>query len=288
MTDARPAVARWLTYVRERSPLPLLLAIAAPMGVSSYWLVRTGAPRWPTYAAIGCLMGLLVLLRLMDEVKDEAKDRIAHPNRPVPRGLVSAAEVRRAIAVISVALVVVAAMLPSMVMTLLLGVCAGYAVLMYVEFFASRFLGDHQILYALSHQGIVILMYAFAVAAADPLAVTTSPAIAWSLGGLGAAFVVEVARKLDPDANPVLHTYLQQYGPRTVAVFLLAPLALMAWAAWRLKYHVVVLPVVALAALLIPVWLASPRRYKLVAAGAGLASLAYVLAPTIAYFRGSQ
>jgi 4-hydroxybenzoate polyprenyltransferase len=33
----------------------------------------------------------------MDEVKDLAKDRIAHPERPLPRGLLTVREVERAI-----------------------------------------------------------------------------------------------------------------------------------------------------------------------------------------------
>ena len=36
-------------------------------------------------------------LRLMDELKDYEKDLIAHPERPLPRGLLSREEVRAAV-----------------------------------------------------------------------------------------------------------------------------------------------------------------------------------------------
>lgn len=281
------SASRWLTYLRERSPLPLLLAVAVPQALSSFWLLRTGAPGAATWASAVGLMGLLVLLRLMDEVKDEEKDRAAHPERPVPRGLLSAGEVRRAISIVAVMLLVYAALLAA-AFTPTLGVlsaaCVVYAGLMYKEFFVSRALADRPLIYALSHQLIVILMYGFAVAAADPSAVLSGRAQAWAIGGLGASFVVEVSRKLDPAAHPVLRTYVQYYGKGGVTLLMLGALALLADAAWDLGLHRIVWPFAALAALSMPVLFARPAKHAVVAGATGMAALAYMLAPTIAYF----
>jgi 4-hydroxybenzoate polyprenyltransferase len=289
MTDS--SASRWLTYLKERSPLPLLLAVAIPQALSSHWLLRTGAPSAATWASAVGIMGLLVLLRLMDEVKDEEKDRVAHPERPVPRGLLSADEVRRAISTVGVMLLVYAALLAavfSMPMSVLLATCVVYAGLMYKEFFVSRVLAERPLIYALSHQLIVIPMYLFAVAAADPGAVTAERALGWALGGLGASFVVEVSRKLDPAANPVLRTYLHIYGRGVVAALMLGALALLADAAWKLGLHTIVWPFAVLAALTMPVLFVRPAKHAVVAGATGLAALVYMLAPAVAYFWGQR
>lgn len=280
-------VSRWLTYLKERSPLPLLLAVAIPQAVSSFYLLRTGAPSAATWASAVGIMGLLVLLRLMDEVKDEEKDRVAHPERPVPRGLLSAAEVRRAISAVAVMLFVYAAVIAaafSMQLGVLLAACVLYAGLMYKEFFVSRALADRPLIYALSHQLIVVLMYEFAVAAADPTALLSERALGWSLGGLGASFVVEVGRKLDPGAHPVLRTYLQYYGRGAVTILMLGALTLLADAAWTLGLLTIVWPFAALAVLTMPVLFIRPERHAAVAGATGLAALVYMLAPMIAFF----
>lgn len=283
------ASRRWFTYLRERSPLALLVAVAVPQAVSSFYLVRTGAPRWATWASAAGLMGLLVLLRLMDEVKDEAKDRIAHPERPLPRGLLSAADVRGAITIVAAVLLAYSAIVAvawSVAMGVLLAACVAYSGLMYKEFFASATLARSPLVYALSHQLIVVLMYMFAVAAADPSAVLTPRVWWWSFGGLGASFVVEVSRKLDPTAHPVLQTYLQHYGRGVVAMMMAAALMLVAAASWQLRLHAIVWPCVALAALAMPAIFVRPDRHAMVARAAGLAALAQMLSPTIAYVWG--
>ena len=286
MTDVS-AGRRWFTYLRERSPLPLLLAVALPQAVSSFYVLRTGAPGAATWASALGIIGLLVLLRLMDEVKDEDKDRVAHPERPVPRGLLSTDEVRGAIANVGVLLLVYAAMLAaafSMAMSVLFAACVVFAVLMYKEFYASGALARSPLLYALSHQLIVVLMYEFALAAAGPSALLSARALWWSFGGLGASFVVEVSRKLDPAAHPVLRTYLQHYGRGAVTVMMLAALALVAVASWQLGLHRIVWPFVALAVLTMPVLFTHPERHTVVAGATGLAALVQMLSPTIAYF----
>src|SRR5690348_2904239 len=215
MTDQRSLSRRFFAYLMERSPLPLLLAIALPQALSSHWLLRSGAPTAATWVAAFALMLVLVNLRMMDEVKDEAKDRVAHPDRPIPRGLITAEELRRFVYGLSVGLSVYALICwqdISHSLGALVFITGTWALLMYREFFAPAALARSPMAYALSHQLIVVFMYLLAVAAADPGAVLSSRALWWAFGGLGGSFVVEVSRKLDPSSHPVLKTYLWQYG----------------------------------------------------------------------------
>jgi hypothetical protein len=282
---------RWLTYLRERSPLALLLAVAVPQSVSSFYLVRTGTPTAAVWACAIGIMGLLVLLRLMDEVKDEEKDKVAHPDRPLPRGLLTAAEVRGAISTVAASLLAYAALLSAafnMTMSVMFAACVVFAWLMYKEFYASDALAKSPLLYALSHQLIVVLMYGFAVAAADPTALLSERALWWAFGGLGASFGVEMSRKLDPRAHPVLKTYLQHYGRNVVSRVMTLALALTAAASFNIGLHVIVLPFVAVTVLTTPVLFLMPEKHKLIAGATGLVALVYMLAPTIAYFWGAR
>lgn len=283
MTSTLSTTRRWLTYLRERSPLPLLLAIAIPQAVSSHWLVRVGAPDGQTWLAAAGLVGLLVLLRLMDEVKDVDKDRVAHPERPIPRGLVSEDEVRTAIRVVTGALIVLASFIRPLEVVLTLPAAVGYAHLMYREFFVPRWLGRHAIAYLVSHQLIVVFMYVYAVGAAAPDAMFDMRLLWWAAGGVGASLIVEVGRKLDPDAHPALRTYLQLYGAGGVSLMLLTGLFVIAAASIALGYMALVLPFVAMSLLTITLWYRNPPKHPLLAGALGLASLVYTLSPTIAY-----
>lgn len=282
-TETGP-VGRWLTFQRERAPLPVLLAVGVPQALSSYWLFRTGfEPGRVMISALG-IMALVFLLRLMDEVKDVAKDKVAHPERPLPRGLFRESEARRAVDTVGAVLFGAAigiGYVLSPIPGVFYGLCVGYAFLMYREFFAPRLIRD-PLLYALTHQIIVILMYLFTVLVASPGAYG-SAALWWALTGLAASFSVEVARKLDPLAHPVLNTYLQHYGRTVVTSVLLASLSLLAFAAWKLGLHPIVWPFVGLAVLAVALFYAQPRRFKIVQGVIVLAALVQSLAPTLRY-----
>ena len=86
---------------------------------------------------------LLVVMRMMDELKDLDKDRIAHPARPLPRGLISPEEVRSGLRIAIGLLLVVSVfigLLWNPVAGVLLGLSVGYSLLMYREFFAPDLL----------------------------------------------------------------------------------------------------------------------------------------------------
>lgn len=283
MSD-RARIGRWVTFVRERCSLPALAVVGLAQSLSACYLFRSRLDAGAAALSTLGIIGLLVLIRLMDEVKDYEKDRVAHPERPLPRGLLTTAEVRGGVRVATAALVAFAGVLAGArrpEAATLYAVTVGYAFLMYREFFAPQLLHRHAFAYAVTHLVAVIPMYAFAVAMASPGDALSERTLWFSLTGLGASLAYEVSRKLDPDAHPALGTYLHLYGRARTAIAILAGLALLVVAAHRLHVDVVVWPFVALVLLTLPLIFVRPRRFRSVEGATALLSLVQTLAPAL-------
>ena len=79
----------WLIYSKERFPLVTYLLLVGGITLSAQ-LLHSSAIDWKGFGVASvALLLFFAELRLMDELKDYEKDKIAHPGRPLPRGLVS-------------------------------------------------------------------------------------------------------------------------------------------------------------------------------------------------------
>lgn len=222
----------WLVYQRERFPLIPNLLIA--FGMASHGMVTAsggssgidkgilpGAP-----LLVGALMTLLffAVLRLMDEVKDVAKDRVAHPERPLARGLIPVDRARMVIAGGVVLMFAVAATAGAVYGALPGALYAGttvYLWLMYKEFYVGAWLGKWPLLYAATHQVILFPLVASAAALAPSLAPGAMAILLISGAQIFPAFFAyEVARKIAPGAHLVLGTYRSVYGLRRCQMML--------------------------------------------------------------------
>jgi hypothetical protein len=86
-------VAAWLTFVRERFSLPVHLLVSGGFAATGVVLGTGRMQLRPLAVSVGGIIAFFALLRLMDEDKDLDKDRIAHPDRPLPRGLLESTRV---------------------------------------------------------------------------------------------------------------------------------------------------------------------------------------------------
>lgn len=259
--------SRWGIYLKERFPLiPNLLAAWGMIFSSARLALPVGAAIPRLEFAVGLVGGLVFLaqLRFMDELKDVEKDRIAHPDRPLPRGLFTTDEFSRWIVLfqsIMIALAALTAVFLNSSAGIYFGIGTAYLYLMYREFFTPR-LARSPFLYAITHQVITVPMLAFAFAVFVPVSVLTAE-FAWFATMLVAAFFVfEIGRKLDPRAHPLLTTYLAVYGRAKTVGAMTILLAIVAASAFRLGLGIVFFPLGGLAlASLSLLWLA-PDRYK--------------------------
>lgn len=215
-------MARWIIYIRERFPLPVYITLIAGFVVSGAFLAQASVSFTQVLSAGGMLLLFFAELRLMDEFKDYKKDLIAHPLRPLPRGVLSLKEVKSAILTIILIMIALSGAIGAVFGTSVGGLALLFTLylwVMYKEFYIGEKLGNHPLIYALSHQIIVIPICLFTIAVFSKEQAFDNQAFAYSFSVLGAFFGYEVCRKLDPSSHPVLKTYLSVYGPvRTLLI----------------------------------------------------------------------
>jgi 4-hydroxybenzoate polyprenyltransferase len=214
---------RWWVYQRERFPVGRhgLLTAAMCFGVMTASLsANEGWSPWVWMRAVAgfCVVFLLFLqLRIADEFKDAADDRRCRPQRPVPRGLVTLAELKR----IGIAAAFVQAGLAAAVsaqLLLPLAILWGYLLLMTCEFFLGSRLKRYPVAYLLSHSIILPLVYGFVSACAWIGSTRPIPSVlGWLMGlGLASGVGVEIGRKIwaPADEIPGVETYSALWGYR--------------------------------------------------------------------------
>ncbi len=277
----------WMTFLKERLPLPSYLVLVMGLAISGSALgnasaaVRPSAAIWgaTAIAAAGAFM-FFAVLRIMDEYKDYEKDRVAHPHRPLPRGLLAPEQVAGAVNGLAVAMLVFGVVVglrngPAGLGYLLV---TGYLWLMYREFYAGAWLAQRPLLYAASHQIIILPLCYFCVLVFDPAAWRHLQPALLGITVLGAFFAYEICRKLDPQAHPLVQTYLSHYGRATTLVFALCTVTLSALGALGLGLERMLWPLEGILTALLALLILSPNRYKIIEYGASVSLALHVWA----------
>lgn len=221
---------RWVIYLTERFPLIPNLLVAVGIVLSARVIstdLRTGL--LPVFIALCGGMVFLAQIRFMDELKDFEKDKIAHPERPLPRGLFTVGEFSRFVRIfngIMLLMALGAGVLVSPLAGVYFGVGAIYLFLMFKEFYVGDWLQNRPLVYAITHQLIIFPMCAFVAECFQNDSVFQSNHFYFSALLLFSFFGFEVGRKLDPRAHPVLNTYLSRYGRHKTALLLLVLLGI--------------------------------------------------------------
>jgi len=218
--DRRTAPVRWAGFIRERFPLlvhlPLVLAFGGGNLVVALQVSgnQPGADRVVTILAVTLLF--FFRLRLFDELKDHDTDLTEHPERPLPRGLVSTAEAMR-VAAGGLILEGATILFLGWAATAGWALAALYSLLMYREFFCGRWLRPKMELYALTHTLVAGGLGGFIACAATgtapwnlPAAVMTFALVNWSVFN-----VFEFARKTygKGESDGRAETYSERLGP---------------------------------------------------------------------------
>jgi 4-hydroxybenzoate polyprenyltransferase len=163
---------RMRSYLGEMLPLPahallaaLIFAGIAAFARHTHHLLASLLSR-SSLVGVTSLFLLMLILRLMDELKDEDIDRELFPERPLPSGRVHRADI--AWSLVAASLLFLAINVWSGWAFLVAVVVLGYAVLMLQRFFAPDRLRRSLPLTLVTHNPIVALMvlYSFAVVAA--------------------------------------------------------------------------------------------------------------------------
>ena len=203
-----------MQFLKERVPVVANLILAVGMILSAAATIKISAPIGASIFVGAALLIFITELRFMDELKDFEKDKIAHPNRPLPRGLVTTDQVNFLIK-FTFGLLLSCVLVSYIFFNALAGhyllLTSVWLWLMYKEFYVGQALAKSPILYAITHQVIIIpaCLFAFSIFG---LEVINSEVVGFCLLVLSSFFTFEVGRKMDPASDPILGTYLVHYG----------------------------------------------------------------------------
>lgn len=179
--------------------------------------------------AILVLFGFFFQLRVADEHKDHEEDTKYRPERPVPRGLVTLAELRTVAIVVGVAQLALSIFLGWTLVGILLLVWAWMAV-MTKEFFIPKELKKRPIFYMVSHMMVMPLIDLYATACDwAPAGIEGHDGFGLTLGGflllsLVNGTSIEIARKswAPEQEREGVETYSKLWKPGGAGVALMA------------------------------------------------------------------
>lgn len=276
---------RWATFMRERFPLGTYLIMTAGFAVSGSFLSGWDRKAEGVGMALIGLMLFFLELRIMDELKDYKKDLIAHPERPLPRGLITLREAHRAVQFLFRSMVVFAAccvVFCNLISGLFyLGITL-YLWLMYREFYLGSKLAEFPLIYAFTHQIILFPLCLFAASVHHPAMIFDEFGFYYAICVFGSFFAYEICRKLDPRANPILKNYLSIYGAWTTALVVWTLLSMAAYGALFLKAQFLWVIEGAVAASL-GLILIQPKRFKWVEVLASVSLILHIWASPIQF-----
>jgi 4-hydroxybenzoate polyprenyltransferase len=210
-------------YLREMFPLPghLALALLAAAGIAGFVRTVQGDGRLVPAAVASPawnIIATLLILRLMDELKDRDLDRRLFPGRPLPSGRVRDSDIRGSLAAAIV--LYLGANAYSLPVFLSAALVMGYAGLMFRRFFAPALLERSLPITLATHTPVVplLLLQAY-IATADRLGVPLSD-LRWTAILTAVAMVWfsilgwEFARKIRaPEEETAYVTYSRILGP---------------------------------------------------------------------------
>ncbi|HEX2092030.1 MAG TPA: UbiA family prenyltransferase [Longimicrobiaceae bacterium] len=245
--DARPLARRFLEYQRERFPLAAYVPLIAvfTFSAAAYSRLARGAPGFVPadrfFAGALTALVFFFMLRVLDEHKDAEVDRRYRPELPVPRGLVSLAELRRIGGAALAGVLFLNALLAPVLLWACLAV-ALWAALMTREFFVPGWLRAHPAAYLVTHMAIMPMIDGYTTGldwlaeGADPPRGLWLFLLVTFLNGV----VIEIGRKIRaPEGEREgVDTYTRVWGTRTAPAVWLATLAATAATAWLAARHV--------------------------------------------------
>lgn len=206
---------RWIILAQERFPILWIAALVCGISLSGIALGGNKFGILPFALSFIGIAFYFAMMRLIVEVRDVEKDRIAHPERPLARGLISKRE-----AVLMIDLLLMLFVSYGLIVWVLLQATAAllfltvviYLWLAHKGFYMGNKIERHPLFKRVLYLIGIFPVAFFAVAAANP-APSLLP-MSWSFGVFlfGAMGCYEICTKLDPHAHPILGTLVQFFG----------------------------------------------------------------------------
>jgi len=213
------SLSNWTQYIQERFSLVLTPLIVAGISFSGATLYAKSFLFFPTLISFIGMLLLFLLFRLMHDVKNLEKDKIANKDYPLPKGLIKVEEAKKMIELLKYGLAGFALIIWVLINSI--GALCYFAILvylisMYKDFGCPIWFKGKPVLFATLHQLINFLIAIFSVAMTTPQKAFTLKTLGFGLMLYGAFFTYEICKKLNPQSHPILATYRHFYGYRKV------------------------------------------------------------------------
>lgn len=247
-----PFVIRFRAYLNERFPLTGFLPLIIIFSFSLDYLGQLLSAQTFVFFDWQLLVGMLVLtliffhLRLFDEFKDYESDLQHHPERLVQQGIIQLSEIRLWLIIVILLETLGALTLGPETFYTYLTVLI-FSLLMFKEFFIGPILNKNMVIYALTHQAIMLLIAAFLLSIHGGIVFLDYPSLLFwlSLAIMCTSFAFELSRKVhDPkDKNFTGSAYSKYFGwPRLSLVTMI--LIMLGSTAIGIVYSLLALPVI--------------------------------------------
>lgn len=148
--------SRWIQFTSERFPLGSHMAMICLFCLSHQALLKE-AIDYQSIIIILIVTSFFFRLRLFDELKDYQTDIIQNPDRPLPRGLLSEKDLKKALPILVIFELILMAII-SIYGIIFMLITTLYSFLMYNEFFLSRHLNNKLTTYAITHTFVTVLL----------------------------------------------------------------------------------------------------------------------------------
>lgn len=254
-------MGRWFKYIKERFQL-----IPQMILIGGMTLIAKPQNSWGTFGWVfSSLLLFFFLLRAMDEYKDYEKDCVAHPERPLPQGLISRNEMKNLIEFLILGMLGLSVFLGgvlSLSTGLMYFIVTVYLWAMFHEFNLKSFLSKRPLIYALSHQLIVVPLSAFLIAAHGGKPILSIDTLLISMVLFGGFFAYEICRKLDPKAHPILKTYPRIYGMIPTAILAGVAVFILSLCSYFLGISRILWPIGFLLLAALIYYCVSPTKFK--------------------------
>ena len=206
---------RWLTFFEERFPILWIAILVCGISLSG---LTFGKGEFHLLSFVLSFIGIVfyfAMMRLIKEVRDIEKDKIAHPDRPLARGLISKKE-----AVQTIDLLILVFIAFGLIVWILLQATAGLAFLVIVAylwlahkgFYLRKKIERHPLIKGVLYLAGIFPVACFAIAVANPSLSFSPQSWAFAVFLFGALACYDICTNLDPHAHPILGTYVQYFG----------------------------------------------------------------------------
>jgi 4-hydroxybenzoate polyprenyltransferase len=221
---------RLANYLAQMYPVPprLFLAALTYFGVTTFLGKINGvssAPRPVTaFVGIASIFSVMLIIRLMDEIKDKEIDRQFFPERPLPSGKIFEADIRATIVAVTLFYLLINLVTGANFSVALF--LLAYTFLMFKHFFIPTILQKSLLLTLATHNPLVALMLLYVAALFVDQAAIELAKIDWRATVLlivmnwATVLAWEISRKIrrPADENGYV-TYSQIFGPNGALLF---------------------------------------------------------------------